>query len=140
MAYLLGVAERQLLAPDLLIGFMTFTCNQHQIILIGHAHCLGNCLSAVVNHLPATSLSETSRNVADNPFRLLGTRVVVGYDDVIRPLFRFFRHFRPLAGVPVATATEHTDQPAPDVGPQCFKRIGQGIGGVSIVHHHMFAG
>ncbi len=49
-----------------------------------------------------------------DPGRVLGSRIVVGHDQQVRPPRRLRAHHRPLPGVPVAAGADHHDDPAVD--------------------------
>ncbi len=83
-----------------------------------------------------TDVARTRRggkNRRANGFGLLATRIVVGDDDIVGLGGSNLAHQRTLAGITVAAATEHKDEPTPRERSQRFQRLGQRVGLVGIV-------
>ena len=124
------IAERQHLLADDLAGFMALAGDQQHVAAAKLGDRRADRLAAVAD------LDRARRRLEDRGADrggILAARIVVGDDDAVGELRGDLAHHRPLAGIAVAAAAEHHDEPAGDIGPQRFERLGERVGLVRVV-------
>ena len=92
---------------------------------------------------PAADLSSgrgAGKDGGPNGTGVLGARVVVRDHDVVGEAGGDLAHQRALAGVAVAAAAEHDQEPPSRVRPQRLQRLGQGLGLVGVVDERRGSG
>ena len=82
-------------------------------------------------------IGDAGANIGDDPRGGLGTGVIAGHHHRIGEAGGNGAHQRPLAGIPIATATEHAPEPTDAVASQGQQSLLEGVGGVGVVDHHL---
>src|SRR5438105_4445895 len=96
----------------LLIGLVTFACDEHHVAELRLADRHRDCVCTVELHrvAPVAGVADAVHDLARNRLRPLAARVVAGDHYSIGKARRDASHFRALAAVPFATAAEYPNQ------------------------------
>src|SRR5258708_432968 len=118
-----------------LVVLMALARDQDQIDRLCFLQGGGDGFAAIVYHAHGAGF-DALQNVARDRLRILGTRVVVGHDDLVRQIIRDPAHAAPLPGIAFAAPPAHAPHPALAMLAGRAQWLRQGIGRVRVVHHH----
>jgi hypothetical protein len=112
---------------DLLIGFVAFSRDEHNVAGRGQGDRALNGLATIGNYLKRFLL-KSGLHVGEDGEWILASRIIGSGDAKVAVLFRGSRHERPLGAIAITTAAEHGDQARRFQVAQRAQDIGQRIG------------
>ncbi len=133
------IVERQLLATDVLIGFVTLAGKQHHVFRRRRPDGLQDGARAIDLHVGTRRFGHAGQDLLDDRLGRFGARVVAGHHHVVGQLRGNGAHHRTLARIALTAAAEQADQAAGTCrghGTQRQQRTGQRVRRVGVVHHH----
>src|SRR5690606_12469548 len=104
------IIERPAFALHFLIGFMSFTSNEHNILVIRLLNGPGNGLLPIMEHLGLGLSGHTSQDILDNLLGRFSPWVVISHNQMAAVSGSGPGHQRPFGPVAVTTATKHTPE------------------------------
>src|SRR5690606_1809611 len=132
--------ERPTLALGVLIGFMPFACDQHDILVISPGNRPANSLFPIMEHLKLGISGHASQDILNDLLGRLGPWVIIRHNQLGAVARCSTGHQRSLGAVAITATTEYTPESAGLMLLTCPQRLLQCIGRMGIIDDHQGAG
>src|SRR6266568_2307300 len=132
----LDVIEWDGIICELLIIFVPFTCDQHNVAWAGERNGAIDRLGAIDNFFVMIR-SKAFFGFGDDRARVFLARIIRCDDAVICEAVSHFRHQGALLPVAIAATTKNRNQPMRLEFAQSLQNVAEGVGSVCVIYEHL---
>src|SRR5205823_8026688 len=132
----LNIIERDGVISELLITFVPFACDQHNVARLRQRNGAANRRHSIDNFF-VMSRATTFFDFSDNGARIFFARIIRGDNRIISMPIHYFAHQWTLLAVTIAAASENDNQPMRFEFTQSFKNIPKGVRCVCVIDENL---